>query len=979
MRAAAMGPLVFLHLLVGCGDDGDGGDDTTPNSPPTITITSPTDGQPFVYPATVTVAVQVSDPNDGPTELLLSWSGSAITTGTPQRADANGVATLDLEPQPGSYDVTVSVADPDGETDSATVLFSVAPDADNDGYGPDDCDDTNADIHPGATEICNGIDDNCADGPDDGLTFESWYTDADDDGFGDATTEVVSCEDLSTTHILDGTDCDDNVDTTFPGAEELCNGVDDDCANGADDGLVFMTWYEDADGDDWGNPAIDESSCDDLSGTHSLDNTDCDDGSAALNHDDGDGDGTDTCAGDCNDGDAAIEPGAAETCNGIDDNCAGGTDEGFPTTDWYADTDQDGYGNAGALTATCLDLSATHSLDATDCDDTDASLNHDDADEDGIDSCTGDCNDTDPAILPGATEVCNGIDDNCADGIDEGTERTDWFTDADQDGYGDPTSLEESCDDLSATHVLDGTDCDDSDATLNHDDEDVDGFTSCLGDCDDLNAAVNPGASEICNGIDDDCDAATTETATVNGVGYASLSDAVTDAPAGGTVELCEGLVFTSEVSVVDKVLTIIGAGPDQLGTTLDGSGAPKNNALIVVLPGGELHLQTLTITGAKGGAVKGSSTGGVISADDVWFLENDASGNGGAVTGTTITITNSTFTNNTATDGGAIFAMAGGALTVTDSLFEGNTATSDGGAFHSASPVVFTGVDVIGNVSNGTLVLANGGGGGVVTAGAKLATFTDTLFSSNFAGGGGALWVIGASVEADDLTTFEGNLASNLGTSYGGGVLMQAAGNAVTWTGGVFLDNVSDAGGFAAGGGMVLDANDSGAAQGSIVASEIVLDGNATVGPVAASTGGGIWTQGSPITLMDILTMNNTSDYGGGTSLNSAGGGLVTLERVEYRANVGLLAGATDIYDADVEMTDCIIEENVGGIFGGVQYGALLVDFNGTLAVIDSNLGVAPNDNAPFDVLVNAGGLPTYSYGDGVSFFCDIAVPSCI
>ncbi len=976
----ALGPLVALHLAVGCGNEGDG-TDTTPNSPPTIVITSPSDGQPFVYPSIVTVVVQVADPNDGPTELLLAWSGSAITGGSPQRPDANGEASLDLTPGPGEHDVTVAVSDPEGESDSATVTFSVALDVDQDGYGPDDCDDTNADIHPGATEICNGVDDDCAGGPDDGLTFTAWYTDSDLDGHGDPATEITSCEDLSTTHVTDGTDCDDLVATTFPGAPELCNGIDDDCANGADDGLVFTSWYDDADGDGWGNGATEVSSCDDLSATHVLDGTDCDDTSAALDHDDVDQDGTDTCAGDCNDLNATIEPGATETCNGADDDCADGIDEGFPTTDWYADTDQDGYGNPTALTMTCVDLSATHVLDATDCDDTSAALNHDDADLDGIDSCAGDCDDNNQAVFPGAVEVCNTIDDNCVDGIDENVGKMDWFTDLDQDGYGDPTTLEESCLDLSATHVTDGTDCDDSDATLNNDDEDQDGFVSCLGDCDDLNALVNPEASDICNGgIDDDCNTATVETAMVDGVGYASLTDAVTDVADGGTVVLCAGVVFTSELSVIDKMVTISGAGPDRSATTLDGSGAPKNNALLVVLPGGELHLQSLTITGAPGGAVKGSSAGGTISADDVWFLENETSGNGGAITGTTITITNSEFTNNEASLGGAVFAMSGGLLTVTDTLFEGNTATLDGGAFHTASPATFTGVDVVDNVASGDVVLGNGGGGGVVVASAGLVTFTDTLFSANEAVGGGALWVIGASIDAGDTTTFEGNVAFSPATSYGGAVLMQAAGNAVTWTGGVFLDNVSDGGaGFAAGGGMVLDANDDGAALGSIVASDIVLDGNETVSPPGANTGGGIWTQGAPISILDTVTMNNISDYGAGTSLNSAGGDLVTLERVEYRANVGVHAGATDIFDADVEMTDCIIEENVGDFVMAVQYGAVLVDFNGTLSVVTSDLGVGANDNVPFDVRVNAGMFPTYNYGNGVSFFCDIATADCI
>lgn len=972
MRHAWM-PLVVFHLAAGCADEG-----TEPegNTPPGITITSPAVGETFVDGETVSVSVQVTDPDETDLSRLgLSWSGSAIAGGTPQRADAGGVATLSVTPAAGDHDVTVGVTDPDGASASATVLFTVAPDADGDGYGPpEDCDDTDPAIHPGATELCNGIDDDCANGPDDSITFVDWYTDADGDGYGDAATEVSSCEDLSATHVEDGTDCDDLADTTFPGAPELCNDVDDDCANGPDDGLVFVSWYDDADGDGYGDAATEVSSCADLSGTHVPDGTDCDDGSASLNHDDVDQDGFDTCGGDCNDLSSTVEPGAVELCNGFDDNCADGVDEGFPTTDWFEDADQDGYGNPAASVASCLDLFATHSLDATDCDDSSATLNHDDADLDGVDSCAGDCDDFDATVVPGAAEVCNGVDDNCVDGTDENTDMVDWYTDADLDGYGDPASLEQSCIDLSATHVLDGTDCDDNDATLNHDDADRDGFTTCLGDCDDANADLNPEGNEICNGgIDDDCNPKTVETAMVGTVGYPELADAVADVADGGTVELCDGDVFVSGV-IINKKVTITSASSDRSATTVDGSGAGAD-AMFIVKSSGELHLESLTIANATAGAVKAAvSVNPVVTfVDDCLFRDNVAGGNGGAIEGKSIVITNSDFVGNVALQGGAVFAHAAGVLLVTDSTFDGNLATLDGGAFYSLAPVDLTGVEVLGNTAIGN------GGGGVVAVSNGVGFFTDTVFSANVAANGGALWVLGASIDAGDTTTFQGNTADNPGTSFGGGVWVQANGNAITWTGGSFFDNVSIAGVFAVGGGMVLDASDLGVAMGSIVASEITLDGNETIGPAAANTGGGIWTQGAPISLLDTVTTNNISDYGAGTSFNSAGGGVVTVERVEYRGNIGVHAGATDIYDAIVTMTDCIIEENVGDVFMGTQYGALLVDFNGELDVTTSDLGVGAADNVPFDVLVNVMPFNTYSYGNGVTFTCDVATADCV
>src|SRR5206468_3736248 len=97
---------------------------------------------------------------------------------------------------------------------------------------------------------------------------------------------------------------------------------------------------------------------------------------------DADGDGY-TTATDCNDNDPAVHPGAAERCNGIDDNCNQAVDEGF-------DTDGDGYT-----------------------------------------TCAGDCNDGNPSIRPGAAELCNGLDDDCDTAVDEG------FTDTDGDGLKD--------------------------------------------------------------------------------------------------------------------------------------------------------------------------------------------------------------------------------------------------------------------------------------------------------------------------------------------------------------------------------------------------------------------------------------------------------------------------------------------------------------------------------------------------------------
>ena len=120
---------------------------------------------------------------------------------------------------------------------SVDLLYTHTCGGDEDGGGqylPDGGDDGDAAVHPGAAEVCNGVDDDCDALVDEGLTVRS-YLDADGDSYGDAATPVDACG-VPAGYVLDSTDCDDSRADVFPGAPELCDGVDQDCDGVVDGG-----------------------------------------------------------------------------------------------------------------------------------------------------------------------------------------------------------------------------------------------------------------------------------------------------------------------------------------------------------------------------------------------------------------------------------------------------------------------------------------------------------------------------------------------------------------------------------------------------------------------------------------------------------------------------------------------------------------------------------------------------------------------
>ena len=228
-------------------------------------------------------------------------------------------------------------------------------DNDGDGFGPaEDCNDDDAAINPAADELCDGLDNNCNGDTDEaGAADEpAWYPDGDGDGFGAVDgAAVLSCAQPSG-HVENAEDCDDAVSAIYPGADELCDTVDNDCDGDVDEGdaVDAATWYADSDGDGEGDLGSPMSACAQPSGY--TDNTlDCDDTSDTIN----------TLAD--------------ELCDTVDNDCDGTVDEddAVDAVTWYADSDGDGFGDEDMPWISCAPPSG-YVADGTDCNDDNAEI-----------------------------------------------------------------------------------------------------------------------------------------------------------------------------------------------------------------------------------------------------------------------------------------------------------------------------------------------------------------------------------------------------------------------------------------------------------------------------------------------------------------------------------------------------------------------------------------------------------------------------
>ena len=361
---------------------------------------------------------------------------------------------IDGDGLPNENDNCPRVANPSqADMDNDGIGDVCDDDIDGDGDpNTSDCEPLNPLVSHYAIEKCNGIDDNCNGQTDEerasgqcGIDgYRTYFYDGDNDGYGKDLSKCL-CSPQGFFRALVAGDCDDNDPQRNPGVQEICNNGKDDNCNGSENdenAINCLMYYADRDNDGYGVDSDFKCLC------------------FAV------GDYKTKIAGDCNDNDASVNPGKDEICyNGKDDNCNGTqNDEGaVGSKPFYWDADGDGYGTT-AYKYFCY------------------------ASENWRAERTGDCNDSDPQVYPGRSEVCNnGKDDNC-DGMQD-TEGADgcqfYYYDGDGDNYGIDSNSKCLCGPAGRYS------------------------TRTAGDCNDQDSSINPGAREACNGKDDNCNGQT--------------------------------------------------------------------------------------------------------------------------------------------------------------------------------------------------------------------------------------------------------------------------------------------------------------------------------------------------------------------------------------------------------------------------------------------------------------------------------------
>ncbi len=363
-------------------------------------------------------------------------------------------------------------------------------------------------VYNGPETCGNAVDENCNGDIDDegAISCVTYYRDQDGDNYGVTADWRCLCAPSPSdfyTATLDN-DCNDNNNSINPAATEVCDSADNDCNNQTDEGL--------------GQTTCGQGEC-----LHTVDN----------------------CVGGVVQFCDPLQGQAAETCDNLDNDCDGDTDEGLGQTTCGLGVCLHTVDNCvGGVVQFCNPFQGSgpeqcNGLD-DDCDGTpDADAAGEvDVDGDGSLSCD-DCDDGDPNNFPGNPEICDGQDNNC-NGVAD-------LPGGEHDGDGDGSLVCADCNDSDPNNFPGNPElCDGQDNDCNgvadypgfEIDTDGDGSLSCA-DCDDGDGNNYPGNSEVCDGQDNDCDTSVDEDSVAAMCGSVPQAVEACSGAAGCTIQSC--------------------------------------------------------------------------------------------------------------------------------------------------------------------------------------------------------------------------------------------------------------------------------------------------------------------------------------------------------------------------------------------------------------------------------------------------------